>query len=32
LSGDSRGRFDFDDPANAQSFVDDVAYLDRAYW
>jgi hypothetical protein len=26
------GLFDFDDPANFRRFVDDVAYLDRAYW
>ncbi|HEX9185672.1 MAG TPA: hypothetical protein VGB87_01285 [Vicinamibacteria bacterium] len=26
------GFFDFDDPANARRFADDVAYLDRAWW
>ncbi len=26
------GLFDFDNPANFRRFVDDVAYLDRAYW
>jgi hypothetical protein len=26
------GLFDFDDPANFRRFVDDVAWLDRAYW
>ncbi len=26
------GFFDFDDPANFRRFVDDVAWLDRAYW
>ena len=26
------GLFDFDDPSNFRRFVDDVAYLDSAYW
>ena len=32
LAADREGFYDFDDPANARRFVDDVAYLDRAYW
>jgi hypothetical protein len=32
LSADRDGFFDFDDPSNFRQFVDDVAYLDRAYW
>jgi len=32
LAVDRNGFFNFDDPANARRFVDDVAYLDRAYW
>lgn len=32
LGADRGGFFDFDDPANFRRFVDDVAYLDRAYW
>jgi hypothetical protein len=32
LSANRSGFFDFDDPANSRRFVDDVAYLDQAYW
>jgi hypothetical protein len=32
LVSDRRGFFNFNDPTNAGRFVDDVAYLDRAYW
>ena len=32
LNAGRDGLFDFDDPANSRRFVDDVAWLDRAYW
>jgi hypothetical protein len=32
LAADRGGFFNFNDPANTRRFVDDVAYLDRAYW
>jgi hypothetical protein len=32
LSARRDGLFDFDDPRNFRRFVDDVAYLDTAYW
>ena len=32
LAAGRDGLFDFDDPANFRRFVDDVAWLDRAYW
>ena len=32
LAADRDGFVDFDDPANAQRFADDVAWLDGAYW
>jgi hypothetical protein len=32
LAADRGGFFGFDDPRNAEQFVDDVAYLDREYW
>jgi len=32
LAADRGGLVDFDDPANRRRFVDDVAFLDRAYW
>jgi len=32
LEADASGRFSFDRPENARRFVDDVAYLDHAYW
>ena len=32
LNAGRDGLFDFDDPANFRRFVDDVAWLDRAYW
>jgi hypothetical protein len=32
LAADRDGFFDFDDPANARRFADDVAWLDGAYW
>jgi hypothetical protein len=32
LAPDRDGFFNFNDPANFRRFVEDVAYLDRAYW
>jgi hypothetical protein len=32
LAADASGFFSFDDRGNARRFVDDVAYLDEAYW
>ena len=32
LAADRGGLVDFDNPANRRRFVDDVAFLDRAYW
>jgi hypothetical protein len=32
LEADASGRFSFDRPGNARRFVDDIAYLDQAYW